>query len=133
MQSTSVNLGELSRISAGNMPKLQVDTSMKGAIPRPFVSPPSFPMNAPINSSSPNQRRVMVPPTSFQQVILGGNTSSPSLPPFTTKISDLPKNPKEFIATLLQLKSDLQEERHSGEMKGTHSLHFCYSILLTLY
>lgn len=121
MQSTSVNLGELSRMSSGNMPYLQVDTSMKGRIPRPFVSPPSYPINAPMNNGSPNQRRMMVPPTSFPQVILDGDTSSPTLPPFTTKISELPKNPKEFIATLLQLKNDLQQERHSGEMKGIHS------------
>ena len=125
MQSTSVNLGELSRISVGNAPKLVVDTSGKGAMPRPFLSPPSFPLNGANNS--PNQRRMVMPPTtSFQQVMLGANSPSPSLPPFTTKISELPKNPKEFIATLLQLKTDLQEERHNVELKGMSYLTLTY-------
>ena len=129
MQSTSVNLGELSRISVGNAPKLVVDTSGKGAMPRPFMSPPSFPLNG--TNNSPNQRRMVMPPTtSFQQVMLGANSPSPSLPPFTTKISELPKNPKEFIATLLQLKTDLQEERHNVELKGISITHLSYSYSL---
>ena len=121
MQSTSVNLGELARMSSGNVLKLQIDTSSKGAIPRPFLSPPLVRMNNPNSNNSPIQRRVMMPPpTSFQQGALGENTPSQSLPPFTTKVSELPKNPKEFIATLLQLKNDLQEERHNVEIKGNH-------------